>query len=233
MKNINNPKLVLFDIDGLLVKGHYPASLKSHEAAIQKVFGLKVKLDISKYDGGTDQFIEAGLLQEKGISYSRMKAKLPALIKERVNYFVKHTGKDFKKRLIKPAIKLAKKLKEKDVYIGLLTGNFRTMAMKKLELAGAEPIFTFGLFGEMAKNRNDLAKLVFKRAFEYFGIKFLPNQIYIIGDTPKDVECGKAIRAKTIAVATGAYSKVILEQEQADLTVDNLADVTVLDFILK
>ncbi|MCZ6672194.1 MAG: HAD hydrolase-like protein, partial [Verrucomicrobia bacterium] len=62
--------------------------------------------------------------------------------------------------------------------------------------------------------------------------EFSPSQVYVIGDTPKDIECGKAIGAHTVAVATGHHSVEELNVHQPSVVFESFADPQVLlDFI--
>ncbi|HEX2099834.1 MAG TPA: HAD hydrolase-like protein, partial [Candidatus Synoicihabitans sp.] len=44
-----------------------------------------------------------------------------------------------------------------------------------------------------------------RRAAEHAGARFHPEQVWIIGDTPHDIACGRAIGAKTLALPTGLH----------------------------
>ena len=61
-------------------------------------------------------------------------------------------------------------------------------------------------------------------AFEEHGEEFPPDRIYVIGDTPRDIECGKAFGAKTVAVATGYYSREALASHDPDFLFDDFSD---------
>jgi phosphoglycolate phosphatase len=233
ISNNNDNKLVLFDLDGTLVRGRYSVALKSIPAAIEKVFGIKLKFNISKFDGSTDKKAIIDLLAGKGVDKNEVEDNINQLIEARVDYFLTHLDEDYKNRVIESGLNLAKFLKKKNFNIGLLTGNFSKMAAAKLKLIGADNIFDFGLFGEMADNRNKLAQMVFSKAKDRFNKNFSAENIYVIGDTPGDIKCGKSAGVKTIGVATGAFTVSELEKYNPDLAVISLADKRVLNFILK
>ena len=46
----------------------------------------------------------------------------------------------------------------------------------------------------------------------------------MIGDTPADVLCGRAIGAKTLAVSTGEFSREQLAPAEPTLLLDDLSD---------
>ena len=84
-------------------------------------------------------------------------------------------------------------------------------ARLKLEHVGIWNYFEFGAFADDSSNRNELGPFALRRAKEKLGIDFPPERVWIIGDTPHDIACGKAIGAKTIGVATGTFSVAELE----------------------
>ena len=55
--------------------------------------------------------------------------------------------------------------------------------------------------------------------------EFSAAEIDVIGDTPRDITCGKAFGARTIAVATGTCSREQLAEHQPDFLIDDLSDV--------
>ncbi len=93
-----------------------------------------------------------------------------------------------------------------EIHQALLTGNLREGARLKLSHVGIWKYFEFGAFADDSYLRNELGPFALARAKEKLGIEFPPERVWIIGDTPHDVACGKAIGAKTIAVATGTFS---------------------------
>jgi phosphoglycolate phosphatase len=48
--------------------------------------------------------------------------------------------------------------------------------------------------------------------------------VLVIGDTPLDIRCARAIGAKALAVATGTFSAPQLEAHQPDWAVENLSE---------
>jgi phosphoglycolate phosphatase len=93
-----------------------------------------------------------------------------------------------------------------DVLNLLLTGNTRLGARAKLEHYELAEYFVGGGFGDDGWDRAAVAHHALAVARERVGADFPPERAFVIGDTPSDVRCGKVIGARTVAVATGAYS---------------------------
>lgn len=231
-KLASNPKLVLFDIDGTLVKALDYTSRDSVPKAIKKVFGIEALIDWKKHDGSVDRKIFQDILKDYKIPDQQILAKLEDLFEERYNAFYQSMGNDYKKRLIREAKDLVVKLVKRGIRVGLLTGNLEKIARLKIETVGLDKFLKFGLFGNEAEDRISLAKKIFKKAKNFFGIDFFPDNIYIIGDTIKDITCGKAIGAKTIGVTTGFVSLSELKKAKPDLAVKTLTDPKVFKLIL-
>jgi phosphoglycolate phosphatase len=108
---------------------------------------------------------------------------------------------------------------------GLLTGNIRLGAEIKLRHFQIWDYFGLGAFGDDHENRDELAVIARQRGSEALGTPLRGDEIMVIGDTPNDVQCGRKIQAKTLAVATGAFKMPELEACRATWTVPNLSDL--------
>ena len=94
-----------------------------------------------------------------------------------------------------------------DRRIGLLTGNIEVGARAKLRAAGIDPDrFTVCAFGSDHEVRGELPAIAQRRAQERLGLTVYGDAMVIIGDTPADIDCTRAIGARAITVATGRYS---------------------------
>ena len=89
---------------------------------------------------------------------------------------------------------------------GLLTGNMAQGARIKLEHFDVWHYFPYGAFADDSATRNDLGPHAIRRASEFHDYGFQGSDVVVVGDTPYDIECGRAIGAATVAVATGQYA---------------------------
>jgi phosphoglycolate phosphatase len=112
-----------------------------------------------------------------------------------------------------------------DITLGLLTGNLERGAKLKLEHYDLWRFFAFGAFADDHHDRNELGAFALARAREATGIDFAAARVDVIGDTGHDIACGKAIGARTIAVATGSWSRERLAEHEPDFLFDDLANV--------
>ncbi len=114
-----------------------------------------------------------------------------------------------------------------DVQLGLLTGNIQELAYLKLARICLDGYFPFGAFGCDAENRNDLPPFALERAMSHTGRSFSGKDVIVIGDTPRDIECGKCIGATTVGVATGHFSADELAAHEPDFVLETLENFTI------
>jgi phosphoglycolate phosphatase-like HAD superfamily hydrolase len=119
---------------------------------------------------------------------------------------------------------VAKVAEHSDIAQGLLTGNLRHGAEIKLGHLGLWKPFPFGAFADDSEDRNELGPHALRRASAYLGHNFDADCVFVIGDTPHDIACGKIIGARTVAVATGRYSVEQLRSHTPTAVLENFAD---------
>ena len=192
--------IILFDIDGTLIRSG-GAGKDAMEGALRAAFGLTEIKDEVPYSGRTDVAISRDLLRVHGIEQTPANqralqeaylARLPVSLKSR-------GGK------VLPGVnQLLDSLKGRsDTVLGLLTGNIRVGARTKLGHFGLWDYFTCGGFGDEHFDRDDVARMALREVRSHLGREVDPTDVWVIGDTPLDVQCARAIGAKVIAVATG------------------------------
>ena len=106
--------------------------------------------------------------------------------------------------------------------LALLTGNTQAGAAAKMRHFQLDHHFPFGAYGSDHADRNQLGHIALERAHTHTGKRFQPEEIWVIGDTPKDIACAHAIGARCLAVATGRFTVEELTAFGADHTVESL-----------
>lgn len=196
-------KLLLWDIDGTLVTTGL-AGVNAFLLAIEKTFGIQTTRDGVEFAGRTDIRIMHSMFKKLSIEPSGEN-----LQKLQKNYF-QCLAEELPRRAGKvlPGVLeiLQQSQKRGDIVLGLLTGNLSRGAEIKLTHYKIWRYFPFGAFADDSMDRNELGPVALRRAKEKFHHEFDPRHVFVIGDTPHDIECGKAIGAQTIAVATGGYT---------------------------
>jgi len=218
--------LLLWDIDGTLVYMDR-AGERALVVAIRELYGrdLGVHLPVD-LRGRTDTSICRDLLTFLDVPVTpeeeaRFRATYLSLLPTTLPLVRPH---------IKPGIREALDVvhAHPEIHQALLTGNLKEGARLKLSHLDLWDYFEFGAFADDSSIRDELGPFALARAEETLGIKFPPERVYIIGDTPHDIACGKAIGAKTIAVATGAFSVEQLSALNPTHTFKDLSDTQAL-----
>ena len=212
--------ICLFDIDGTLLSTG-GAGQRAMENALATIFGIRGPTDAILAAGRTDRAITVDLfaahtLEMNQSNWDRFTSAyfecLPSSLGQLPG------------RLLPGVLALLQQLAQRDdVELGLLTGNFEKSAWQKLKHYQIDHFFDFGGFGDHHSHRDDVARDALAAVHQRFGA-VSPDQIWVIGDTPADVQCGRAIGARVAAVATGIFARPILADCQPDLLFDDLTD---------
>jgi phosphoglycolate phosphatase len=215
-------KLLLWDIDGTLLSTG-GAGLRALESAIAAEFELSEPVELGKIDwaGRTDGWIAEMICDRIGVSHSaeNVDRLLQAYVALLPNHLASRTE-------VLPGVRdiLETAHQRTDLQQALLTGNMEIGARTKLSHFDLWDYFPFGAFADDSPQRNELGPHALRRALDHTGHEFDPSNVWIIGDTPHDVECGKVIGAKTLAVATGHHPADVLQQCEPDALFLDLAD---------
>jgi phosphoglycolate phosphatase len=218
-------KLVLFDIDGTLVWTDGAGRRAIHHA-LTAVFGATGPADY-RFDGKTDPQIVRDLMRHVGHDDAHIDDRMPALFDlyvQRLRDELRAPG--YRPRVLPGVFEVLDALDAReDVVLGLLTGNLREGARAKLESVGIDPNrFRVGAFGSDHEHRPSLPGVAHRRLHELFGVEVRGSDVVIIGDTPADVTCGRALGARAIGVATGRYTPDELWAAGAAAVFDDLSD---------
>jgi phosphoglycolate phosphatase-like HAD superfamily hydrolase len=101
---------------------------------------------------------------------------------------------------------------------------FRSGAKVKLGHYGLFEHFAFGGFGDRHFDRDDVAREALGAIHTHVGTHVKPDRVWVIGDTPLDVKCARAIGARVVAVATGVHTREELHNARPDLTMADFSD---------
>lgn len=210
---------VLFDIDGTLVRCG-GAGMEAMGQTIREVYGIQ---EIPKVDahGRTDHGIISELVEKTSLDLGGDFSSFGSAYCERLPSFLK-----LRKGAVLPnVVPVLEQLNAApNVVLGVLTGNLKEAANLKLDHFGLREYFLFGGFGDSFSDRNEVAKEAANAASDYLKTRFDPGKIWVIGDTPNDIRCARAINAKVLAVGTGGGIRETLESSDPDLFVEDLTD---------
>jgi len=218
MKN----KLFLFDIDGTLISPG-PAARKAINQAIENFTGVPPNLQIKDVAGMTDRLIVKNALKKSGAS-SDLNQVINDIINDYLTLFENAYLESTGAFIYDDALKLVQKVQEKNIPLGLLTGNVKRGAQIKLNRFDLMKHFSFGAYGEEGATRSDLPIVAQNHAKEVLGKDFKFEDIILIGDTPEDAIAAKVNGCKSIIVCRRQEWYDEIAMAGADLIVNSLDD---------
>lgn len=229
--------LILFDIDGTLIKGGNPFHFAANRFAMQQVMGVEVKAwaEVST-SGFTD--IQAYLAHLARYSFTRdqVELQLPRLFEAEKTYFRDHAPEDMSDQVLPGVIGLLDHLVKHNFLLGLISGGMEDMSWEKLRRAGLGDFFGLGGFGDQAECRDALVGIALKKAGAKTWISYGRQNAVYVGDTPTDIMSAHRNGLGIIAVASGPHSIDELKLNQPEAVLADLSDiaafVTAVDLVL-
>jgi phosphoglycolate phosphatase len=221
-------RIVLFDIDGTLLRSG-GIGRAAMERALHGVFGAPGSSEYH-YDGKTDRQIVRDLMRLEGFTDEQIDSQMDELLAAYVAALEEELASGQRTVLLLDGVaELLDELdKQRRVVLGLLTGNIHQGARAKLTAAGLDPArFRVTAFGSDHELRPELPAVAQRRASRLLGADIKGNKVIIIGDTPSDIQCGEAIGARAIGVATGRYTVEQLSAYNPYAVFESLADTQV------
>jgi phosphoglycolate phosphatase len=233
---MNSPKILLFDIDGTLIRAvRRPEYRSLIRDMLLDLFGTCGRISEVDFGGRTDLSIYREALECEGISMEVIRQRLPAVEARMVEILegLAATGEVF--RLCAGVRELLDGISlEEKFFASLLTGNVEKLAEAKLRVVGLHQYFRgCGAFGSDAENRDHLPEIAAQRVRQHFGRHIEPEQFVIIGDTPRDIACARYFGAKVIAVATGAHTLAQLKSFAPDALLEDMGDTSAMLQLLR
>lgn len=212
-----NNILLIWDIDGTLICSE-DITKKTIEQTFDGMFGIKNVCENLTLSGKTDTMIYREICDNQGIEedcYDKLFEKYCKILDENIAIAdAIYTT---------PGIPTLFELLQKEGIINVLgTGNIEKSARMKLSSVGLNNLFKTGGFGDKEDSRDNIIKKAIQNAKDFYKTEIAQENIYVIGDTPRDIGCAKANNVKSIAVATGNYSVEELKEYSPDFCFSDL-----------
>jgi phosphoglycolate phosphatase len=216
------PVAVLFDIDETLVHTG-GAGARSWAWAFEQLHGVPADIGAHTSAGETDpqvarQTFRAVLGREPSHDeLARLYAK-----------YLWHLSEDIwasaAYRVLNGVQELLTRLTNAGVILGVVSGAMEGAARTKLEPGKLNRYFLFGSYGSDSPDRIELTRLGIAKAARLHGRDLSPQEVYVVGDTPRDIAAGRAAQAITIGVASGHYHPDDLHAAKADHVLQSLTE---------
>jgi phosphoglycolate phosphatase-like HAD superfamily hydrolase len=216
-------RLVLFDIDGTLIRTG-GAGVHAFERTGATEFHVPDGMREMQFAGRTDTSLVREFFERHGI------AATPENFRRFFDRYVlwldhllpRHSG------AVCPGVRellTGLRALPHPPLLGLQTGNIRLGAEIKLRHFGLWGWFAVGGFGDDDENRHELTRRAVERAVRRLGQPLAPREVLVVGDTPHDIDCARAVGARVLAVATGGATRAQLAARAPDWLVDDLTQI--------
>ncbi len=224
-------RVLLWDIDGTLVRSARAGAFKDYTIPVlESVFGTAGRLREMTVSGMTDWQIVLEALSPEGFTSEQVRERVLELRERYVAELERVSSLPHDEPLFQllPGVReVLEAAREHPRYVSaLLTGNVEPAARLKMRLVGLSEFFTLpGAFGDDSHDRRDLPAIALRRVSRRLGIKLVPSQLIVIGDTPNDIDCARHFGARAVGVGTGRINNVeTLRPHNPDVLLPDLSD---------
>ncbi len=219
-------RLILFDVDLTLVSST-ECNLLALNCAFEQVHGIPNAFNDVVFGGGLDLPLMTEIYRKWELSKGNPN-ETPDLSEFKAVYY-KHLASRLETWTQGYACPGAGDLlealaREPGVQLGLETGNFREAAFIKLRKFGLDVFFEEGGFGGDWMTRTDVVADAIARCQANSGRVYDSAEIFLVGDSPSDIEAGKANGINTVAVATGRCDTQTLRALRPTFVFKDLSD---------
>ncbi|MCZ2079772.1 MAG: haloacid dehalogenase-like hydrolase [Bryobacteraceae bacterium] len=214
------PAVVLFDIDGTLIRRAGPHHRQALVEAVRVVTGLDTTTDHIPVQGMLDRDILTRMMKDAGATRLMIAASMPSVVREAQRIYVRNCPV-LETKVCPGSRELLQQLLDRGIPVGLVTGNLTRIAWKKMQRARLRRFFRFGAFAEFGRSRGELVRIAIRYARRQGWIS-PQTLISLVGDHENDVRAARANGIRSIAVATGLSSMAGLATASPDVLVPDL-----------
>jgi phosphoglycolate phosphatase len=199
----------LFDIDGTLLRHRDRTHFDAFYASVRSVLGRELLLDGVRLSGNTDPGILRDAFRLANVEDSGWRPYREDVLKAMCDHVEAHRA-DLLPIVLPGVEAMLTHLERRGALLGLGTGNLEKIGWLKVENAGLREWFTFGGFCDRFEDRADMITHAAEQARTILststnGKAGAAETVCVVGDTPWDIDAGRANGLPTIAVATGRY----------------------------
>ena len=218
----DSPRIILFDIDGTLVSTG-GAGAVAWRQAFEELHGIPADIGQFTDAGMTDPDVGAKTF-EAVMKRKPTPRELAQLIQRRLEHLPEAVAQSEGYRVLPGVPERLRQLSHDGHLLGLITGNGDGAAFVKLARGDLVRWFSFGAYATAGVERADIVRRAVERGEATLGSNVPNSDIFVVGDTPLDIEAAHAVHCTAIAVATGHYDAEALREAGADHVLQTLEE---------
>ena len=218
---------MLWDVDGTLVDTA-GLTARSFDLAVEAALGRPPGRHCVPMSGKTDPSIALDIMESTGLDAEEARRRLPSVL-DRLETELAASAESFREKgRVLPGVEgiLARLDDQTSVSQSVLTGNTASNAAVKLRTFGLDRWLDLeiGAFGSDRHDRDELVPVATERAERLRGRSFAPDEVWVVGDTPRDLACARAAGVRCLLVATGNVPMDEIADIGADRVLADLAN---------
>jgi phosphoglycolate phosphatase len=215
-------RILLFDIDGTLVSTG-GAGAVAWRRAFEDLYGIPA--DIGKYTdaGMTDPDVGAKTF-EAVLGRKPTPHELAQIVQRRLEHLPEAVAESEGYKVLPGVPERLRQLSRDGHLLGLITGNGDGAAFTKLARGDLMRWFSFGAYATAGLARAGIVRQAVERGEAFLGEDVPNTQIYVIGDTPLDIEAAHEAGCTAIGVATGKFDTAALREAGADHVIETMEE---------
>lgn len=221
-------RLILWDVDGTLLSAG-PVARDAFTAAVTAVLGRELGAHDVSMSGKTDPQIALEILAALAVTEDEARRHLPgvlASLERELEAAVDVIRRDGR---VHPGVTelLPRLAAMPGVIQSLLTGNLEANARMKVAAFGLDRWLDLeaGAYGSDDADRERLVPVALARVERRHGTRLDPREVWVVGDTPRDLACARAAGTRCLLVGTGREGYEHLIDQGADAVLPDLSDV--------
>lgn len=226
---------MLWDVDGTLLDSG-GATTEAFDAAVTAAIGRHPGDHGVAMSGKTDPSIAMEILAFAGLDQEEARRLLPMVLGRLEAEIAAASSYFTTKGRVLPGVErlLARLHRHPGVAQSVLTGNTEANARTKLVAFGLDGWLDLGIgaFGSDRPDRDELVPVALERCRNQRGIGVEPRDVWIVGDTPRDLACARAAGARCMLVATGRFHMAALREAGADHVAEDLSSTDEVSSVL-
>lgn len=220
-------RILLFDIDGTLVSTG-GAGAVAWRKAFEELHGIPADIGEFTDAGMTDPDVGAKTFQAV-MDREPTPRELAQLIQRRLEHLPEAVAESEGYKVLPGVPERLRQLSRDGHLLGLITGNGDGAAHVKLARGDLNRWFTFGAYATAGVDRAGIVRRAVERGEAMLGQDVPNSDIYVIGDTPLDIQAAHAVDCTAIGVATGHFDAAALREVGADHVLETLEEELPLD----
>ena len=215
-------RILLFDIDGTLVSTG-GAGAEAWKRAFQELHGIPADIGEFTEAGMTDPDVGSKTF-EAVLHRSPTRHELAQLLQRRLEYMPETVAESTRYKVLPGVRERLRQLSHDGHLLGLITGNIDGAAHIKLQRGDLNRWFTFGAYAAAGMDRAAIVREAVARGEAIVGREVPNSEIYVIGDTPRDIDAAHAVGGTALGVATGSHAAAALREAGADHVLETLEE---------